>query len=100
MSEKPGHPDHDAMLQRIRAFEESFSWICIDAVASPTADQIKALQTFYPKENLLEIRRRLANGEARIGPIPPDAVDDFAAVALRGTNLSWHAKSGAEIDRA
>jgi hypothetical protein len=100
MSKEPLSPELEAMLQRVADLELHFAWICVDAIPAPTPDQIRAVQTFYPHENLLTVRRRLTEGTAMIGPLDPDAVDDFAAVALLGTGLTWRAKTGAELAAA
>jgi len=73
-------------------------WIRVDPVAAPTAAQLKALQVFYPQHNLLGIRRLLTAGRARIGPVVLEDVDNFAALALRGTDLTWRADVADEND--
>jgi hypothetical protein len=99
MSDMPLSPEAAAIIEGIKQLEASFAWICIDAVASPSPQQIKAVQTFYPTENLLAVRRMLSDGSAKIGPLDPEMVDDFASAALAETGLTWRARTSAELER-
>lgn len=89
------NPDVQAMEEVLRSMEQllrSTVFICIDATASPTPAQLRALQPFYPSENLLSIRKLVVAGEARIGPVVPDSAAAFAAAALGDCGLTWHPK--------
>ena len=97
MGNPENSPAVQQLLKSIDALEDAMAWICLDPVPSPTAAQLKAVQTFYPTENLVSVRRLLIAGDARIGPFDPEMIDDFAAAALRGTGLTWQQRLGAEL---
>jgi hypothetical protein len=71
-------------------------WVCVDAVGSPSAEQVKAIQTLFPTDNLLAIRRKLVAGTVRIGPVDPACLDAFADAALAGAGLAWHPDASTE----
>jgi len=82
----------EAVLKSMEQLFRGTVFICIQATPSPTPTQLRAPQPFYPKENLLAIRKLLVAGEARIGPVLPESVAAFAAAALRDCGLSWRAE--------
>jgi hypothetical protein len=75
-------------------------WLCVQADAPLTADQISAVRVFFPQENLLSVRRRIMEGNARVGPLLPETAEEFARSALAGTGLKWDfdAPTEAELD--
>lgn len=76
------------------------AYLCLDPVTAPTGEQLRAVQTFFPDSNHLQLRRDLMEGSLRIGPLLPSAVTDFAHLALRNAGLSWHTEAPNSLDLA
>ena len=66
MSEKlPTPPELEPIVAELDKFSCQLQWICLNAIVAPTTEQLQAVQTFFPSENLLSVRRRLVEGTAR-----------------------------------
>ena len=91
-------PELIPVVDALDKFAHQLQWVCLDAVASPTPEQLQALQTFFPEENLLGVRRRLIEGKARVGPFIPDTIDAFCQAAFAPHGLLWHTESPSPAD--
>lgn len=76
------------------------AYLCLDPVPSPTSEQLRAVQAFFPDSNHLALRRELIDGTLRIGPLLPSTVTDFAHLSLRNAGLSWHSEPPSPQDLA
>ena len=81
-----------AALEAAEGLLRSALFICVEAVESPSAAQLRALQPFFPERNLLALRSAAIAGTLRLGPVLPDAIEEYAQLALAGTGLAWHAE--------
>jgi hypothetical protein len=84
--------DAQVALAAAEALFRSALFICLEPVEAPTPAQLRAIQSFFPDQNFLALRRAAVAGTLRIGPVPPDALQEFAHLALAGSNLAWHAE--------
>ena len=92
-------PDFEAAEAMLKAAEQLLRctvFICIDPTPSPDSTQLRALQVFYPRENLLSIRKLVISGSARIGPVLPEVAPEFANAALGTSGLTWHLEPPSE----
>ena len=94
MSDKlPTSPELEAVAAQLDGFARQLVWICLEPVPAPTETQLRSVQTFYPSENLLSVRRMLTEGRARVGPFLPGDVEAFGQVTFAPHGLLWHTES-------
>jgi hypothetical protein len=94
----PTPPELEPIVAELDRFSRQLRWICLNPVETPTTEQLKAVQTFFPLENLLSVRRRLVEGTARVGPFIPNNIEAFCQVAFAPNGLTWHVESPNEAD--
>ena len=83
-----GKPDPKRTLVEI---VRTLRWVSLDAVAAPTRAQLDALRVFEPftTQNLLQTRRALASGSARVGPFPDALAREYAEAAFTSNGMRW-----------
>lgn len=83
-----GEPNPDDLLSEILP---TMRWVHIGPVTSPTKGQIEALRTFapYTSQNLLQTRKALTEGTARVGPFPEDVARNLAASVFGPHGMAW-----------
>ena len=83
-----GSPAPEEMLADLLP---SMRWICLEAVAAPTSSQLEAFRIFQPfsAQNLLQTRRALTSGTARVGPFPEAAARNHGETLFTPVGLQW-----------
>jgi len=83
-----GNPDPERTLAELGP---TLRWVCLDALAAPTRAQLDALRVFDPfsTQNLLQTRRALAAGSARVGPFPDAIAREYAEAAFTSNSMPW-----------
>src|SRR5688500_10706140 len=83
-----GDPEPKTLLDEI---VPTLRWLCIAPVPAPTIAQLRALQAWdpYTGKNLLEVRRALVAGAARLGPFPEGDALVFGEGLLEPADLHW-----------
>jgi hypothetical protein len=83
-----GVPDPEQVLSHL---VPEMRWIRLDAAASPSVSQLEALRMFAPfcTQNLLQARRALTAGTAKVGPVPEDAARNLGETVFTPVGLPW-----------
>jgi len=91
-------PELVAKWAELREAARSLKWIHLEPIASPTFEQIQIVKAHFPDENALAIRRRLSEGNARIGPFEAADVPGFAGAALDPHGLKYQIENANDDD--